>query len=210
MPMKYIIMCGGEYSYWDKPKALAEANGEPLVARTIRLLRDCDIEDIAISSHNPVFEQFGVPILKHNNSMKVIGDSVEGYWVDCFYPTDEPCCYLFGDVLFSPKAIDTIVTTETDGILLFGSKKPFAKEYPKAWREPFAFKVADQKRFREAIEEVKSLHLAGVFKRHPIAWELWAVINHTPPNKIDKSYVAINDYTCDVDHPDDIPKVIGA
>lgn len=205
--MKYIIMCGGNYSYWETPKHLIEAKGEPLVARTIRLLRECDVEDIAISSNNPVFKQFGVPVLHHKNDMKVIGNKVEGYWVDCFYPTEEPACYIMGDVLFSQKAIDTIVAYETDDIMLFGSKEPFAPEYLKPWREPFAFKVANQKHFREAINEVKSLHIAGVFRRHPIAWELWSVINHYPPNRICRNYIGINDYTCDIDKPEEIEQV---
>lgn len=202
--MKYIIMAGGDYSYWDKPKPMAELNGEPIIARTIRLLREAGVKDIAISSNNPVFKRFGVPVLKHNNPFTVVGEECFGYWVDCFYPTEEPACYIFGDVVFSPNAIRTIVEYDTDDITLFGSKKPFAPEYPKPYREPFAYKVANQKRFRNAIAEVKELHDIGVFKRHPIAWELWAVICGTPPNKINKSYVGINDYTCDIDNPSEI------
>jgi hypothetical protein len=212
--MKFIIMAGGNYDYWETPKQMIEIKGEPIVARTIRLLRETGVKDIAISSNNPTFKQLGVPVLNNeNNTMQVHNkDDVEGYWVDCFYPMEEPVCYLMGDVVFSPEAIKTIVEYETDDIAFFGSKKPFADIYPKPWREPFGFKVVDQKRFRKAINEVKSLHSAGVFKRHPIAWELWAVIQGTPPNKINKHYVSINDYTCDIDSPKDIPimeKIMG-
>ena len=56
--MKYIIMCGGIYAKWDRPKHLTELKGEPLVARTIRLLRENGITDIAISSNSELFEQF--------------------------------------------------------------------------------------------------------------------------------------------------------
>ena len=38
--MKYIIMCGGKYSNFQTPKQLIEINGERLVDRTIRLLRE--------------------------------------------------------------------------------------------------------------------------------------------------------------------------
>ena len=69
--MKYIIMCGGDYKKWKEPKQIYELNGEPIVARTIRLLRECGIDDIAISSNNPVFEKFGVPVLSHINPWQV-------------------------------------------------------------------------------------------------------------------------------------------
>ena len=55
--MKYIIMCGGWYTHWKKPKHLLEINGEPIVARTIRLLRESGVTDISISSKNQIFEQ---------------------------------------------------------------------------------------------------------------------------------------------------------
>ena len=197
-------MCGGDYTYWDKPRQLTEINGEPIVARTIRLLREAGVKDIAISSNNPVFKKFGVPVLTHDNNFVSHGKTSTGYWVDCFYPTDAPTCYIMGDVVFSPEAIKTIVEYETDDIMFFGSKKPFADVYPKIWREPFAFKVVNQKRFRTAIEEVKALYVANVFKRHPIAWEFWAVIQGTDPNRINRHYVGINDYTCDIDKPSDI------
>ena len=46
-----------------------------------------------------------------------------------------------------------------------------------------------------------------MFKRNPIAWELWQVIKNTPLNQIDyTNYVAINDYTCDIDSEEDIEK----
>lgn len=207
--MQYIIMCGGEYTSWQTPRHLTAVNGEPLIARTIRLLKEQGIKDVAISSNNAVFEQFGVPVLRHINVYVAHAyDNCEGSWVNAFYPTNKPTCYIFGDVYFSPEAIKTIVETDTDDVLLFGSKNPFAPEYPKPYIEPFAFKVFNQAHFREAIKEVRLLDAQGVFKRKPIAWELWAVIKGTHPNKINWDYVAINDYTCDIDEPEEIKEVL--
>lgn len=201
--MKYIIMCGGNYTNFDKPRQLTEINGETLVARTIRLLQENGVDDIAISSNNDAFEQFGLPVLRHNNEWTVPAEVCVGWWTDCFYPTDEPVCYIFGDVYFSPEAIRTIVETPTDDIMLFGSKKPFAPEYPKPYREPFAYKVQDQKHLRDAIRRTKQLHKQGAFSRHPIAWELWKVIRGTPLSRGPKGYTVINDYTCDIDTPEE-------
>lgn len=200
--MKYIIMCGGEYKNWKVPRQALPIQGEPLVARTIRLLRENGVEDIAISSNDVIFEKFGVPVLHHDNYWKVFGyETVDGLWVNAFYPTDYPVCYLLGDIVFSHAAMRTIVNTDTKDIEFFASAPPFAKEYPKEHAEPIAFKVVDTKYFRECINVVVKAKKLGLFYRNPIAWELWQVIKKTPLNFIDYSnYTVINDYTCDIDN----------
>ena len=206
--MKYIIMCGGSYPSWGTERQLTKFNDETLVARTIRLLRDAGAEDINISSLDPRFEEFGVPVLKHDNDYSARPEP-RGSWVMGFYPTDEPACYLMGDVLFSPKAIKTIVELEVKSVMFFASAPPFARgQYIKPYAEPFAFKVMDQKRFRAAIEFVKANENTGIFNRRPIAWELWQVINGEDVKTINfNNYIAINDYTCDIDSPEDVAKI---
>ena len=208
--MIYIIMCGGTYVKWgNKIKHLVDVKGEPLVARTIRLLKEAGVKDIAISSNNPIFEQFGVPVLHHDNNYRLCLENSEGDWYDAFYPIDEPVCYLFGDVVFSPAAIKTIVETKTYDVEFFASAPPFAPGYCKPWAEPFAFKVVDTKRFFESIEKAKEYEKQGKFYRQPVSWELWQVLKGTPLAKIDyTNYCAINDYTCDIDIPEDINKLI--
>ena len=207
--MKYIIMCGGQYDKWKEPKQLTKIHGEPIVARTIRMLKNCGIEDIAISSNNPVFEEFGVPVLYHLNSFRVSKyNNCFGHWVNGFYPTTYPVCYLFGDVVYSLDAIKTIIDTPTDDIEFFASAPPFAEEYNKDWAEPFAFKVQDWQHFAECIVRTKMYNSRHCFKRTPIAWELWQVIKETPLNIIDyTNYTAINDYTCDIDIPEDVKDI---
>ena len=201
--MKYIIMCGGYYSHWNTPKHLSMINGEPIVARTIRLLKEQGIADISISSNNPIFEQFGVPVLKHTNNYGKKG----GLWSEAFYPLDEPCTYLFGDVVFSPEAIKTIIDTETDDIEFFASAKPFAENYIKPYKEPFAFKVVNQEHLKQAQKDCRKEFEAGHFKRKvPLSWEFWQVVKKTPLNQEIMNYVPIQDYTCDIDKPEDVVK----
>ena len=66
--MKYIIMCGGNYPQFEKPKQLLEVNGEVLVERTIRLLKENGVEDILISTNSDKFDYLGLPILKTKSS----------------------------------------------------------------------------------------------------------------------------------------------
>ena len=205
--MKYIIMCGGTYEDWEKPKHLSEVCGEPIVARTIRLLRENGVTDIAISTTNVrAFLGFGVTILRHHNPYTCpVGADADTPWLDAFYPMTEPVCYIFGDVVFSPEAIKTIVETDTDSIEFFASAKPLPSIYPKHWAEPFAFKVKDTSRFFKAIKDTNKLDKQGMFKRQPVSWELWQVIKGTPLNKVDyTNYTVINDYTCDIDEPSDV------
>jgi hypothetical protein len=192
--MKYII-CAGR-SNTEYPKQLLKVNGEVLVERTIRLLRENGVKDIKVSSSNPLFEKYGM--INYDSS---------GAWINCFYPMDEPVCYVFGDVYFSEEAIKTIVETKTKSIEFFASAPPFAEGYPKRHAEPFAFKVVDTKWFKKSIERVRQLAAYGLFKREPVSWELWQIIKGTPINTIDyHNYTVINDYTCDVDHESDITR----
>lgn len=202
--MKYIIMCGGGYPKWETPRQLTKFNDETLVERTIRMLRQVGATDIAISSNDERFEGFGVPVLHHDNSFSF----PTGSWVEAFYPTEDPACYMFGDVFFSPEGIRKIYTKPTTGIDFFSSVPPFSKNYIKPHAEPFAFKVVDQKRFRAAIDFVKANEYSSIFARRPISWELWQVINGDCVRTINfNNCTVINDYTCDIDDVEDIEKL---
>lgn len=205
--MRYILMCGGKYSRWKTPRQILKIHGEPIIARTIRLLKQEGVTNIYISTNDERFAKYA-PLLKHENSMEVNGGAVKGAWVDAFFPTTEPACYLFGDVVFSQAAIHKIVNTETNDILFFGSTPPFSPMYVKEWAEPFAFKVVNQRRFREAINYVRQGIGTPLFRRHPIAWELWQIVTGRDPLVIQYDKVTpINDFTCDIDSPEDIAKI---
>ena len=197
--MTYIIMCGCSPDE-EHPKHFTIIDGEELISRTIRLLKAEGVE-IAISSNNLRFEKFGLPLLMHKNDFY----TGSGHWVDGFYPTDEPACYVMGDVFFSEAAIHTIVETQTEDVMFFASAPPFGTGYPKQSAEPFAFKVVNQEHFRKSINEVKRLDECRKWFREPISWELWQVIMNTTRNVIVyDNYTAINDYTCDIDHEEDV------
>lgn len=190
-------MCGGRYGD-GIPKQLIKVMGERIVERTARLLRAYGVEDIAISTNNPIFHCTGIPILKHDNDF-VWGKNTHS-WLKAFYPMTEPVCYIFGDVYFSEEAIKTIVQTETESVEFFASSPPFGERYIKNWAEPFAFKVKNTKFFFEKVEECHRYDLEGRFHREAISWELWQVIKNTTLDRINYyNYTAINDYTCDID-----------
>jgi len=215
---KYIIMCGGRYEKWNTPRHLTKINGESLIARTFRLLCYCgvDYRDIYVSTNNDIIknycESITIKVLWHDkNDWTVPRPGIStGDWCDAFYPTNEPTTYLMGDVVFSPEAIRTIVETETDDIEFFASAPPFAKNYIKPYAEPFAFKVVNTTHLKQAQTDCRYLHRLRKFRREPIAWEFWQVVKGTELNKIDyTNYTVINDYTCDIDTPEDVKKFRG-
>lgn len=224
--MKYVIMCGGNYPEFEMPKQLLKVNGEVLVERTIRLLKENGIEDIAISTNNNKFDYLGVPILFQKNDY-VCGNENENKkssycWLNAYYPLEDPCCYLHGDVYFSEEAIKTIIETPVKNTMFFctfdwsdGEKD--RRNYK--GREPFAYKVVNQKLFRDAINDLFKMVDEGKFINGlpPICWHLYRYLNNKPINFNTKKwteinnifqeegdYIVINDYTTDVDHPEDV------
>lgn len=206
--MKYIIMCGGEYEKFQTPKHLSIVKGERLVERTIRLLKENGIEDIAISSNSPLFDGLGVPRLEHNNTYKQINGTQEGYWLDAYYPMQDPVCYLYGDVYYTEQAIKTIIDNKDKGNILFGTSIA-RNELHQNWGEPFAYKVNDPITFFKGIEAVKKLQDEGKTKRMPVSWELYRYLNGLDVNiqRITNNYIDIDDGTMDIDYPEDIKEL---
>ena len=223
--MKYIIMCGGKYPQFEKPKQLLKVNGEVLVERTIRLLKANGINDIAICTNCHDFDYLNLPILMQDNQY-ISGSEYENTrseccWLNAYYPIEDPCCYLHGDVYFSDEAIKTIIDTKVKDTMFFCTYDWTDGEKDKRnykGREPFAYKVVNQKLFRNAINDLMKMVDDGKFKNGlpPICWQLYRYLNGleidyntkywTEINNIFKTngdYVVINDYTTDIDHPED-------
>lgn len=208
--MKYVILADSDnVEPFIEPRQLAKINGEPLVKRTIRLLKENGVKDILITSHDKRFDDLGAKRYEPKyNSYK--GKEQTGYWLDAF-PRElitEPITFLLGDVYFSEEAIKTIVNSETDSILFFctDKKQGYSDKYIKHHDEPFGFKVVDHNLFKKHIELVKKMYDEKKTGRHPIAWELYRSINGLDVNKheLTTNYIAINDETCDIDRVEDI------
>ena len=203
METKVIIMCGGVYDTFKTPKPLSVINGETLLERTIRLLKERNVTDISISSNDERYEQYG-KVLYHHNSYKYEGGKIYGYWLDAYYPTNEPCIYLHGDVYYSENAIDRILNLKPSVNTFIGNEIARNKEH-KNWGEPFGWIVVDQKTFRDGINKTKKLQDEGKLDRgFAISWELYRVLNGLDPNKqyiIDSTYLSIDDETIDIDAP---------
>ena len=207
--MKYVIMCGGEYSNFETPKQLTIINGECLVDRTIRLLRENGIDDIYISSNDKRFDNCDATRLEHNNTYRYENGVLKGYWLDAFYPFFKPSdkvCFMFGDVYYTEEAIRTIVGLKCSKNTLFGTSDA-KNEQHENWGEPFAYKVVDYETFMNGVKAVKKMQDEKKTKRVPIVWELYRYLNSLDVNiqqVLDETYICIDDGTIDVDEPNKI------
>lgn len=204
---KVIIMCGGHYEKFENHKALSVINGEPLVQRTIRLLKENGIEDISISSNEKEFDKFSVKRLEHNNTYKQVNGTAIGYWVDAYYPTEEPTIYLHGDVYYSEEAIKKILNLNPSVNTFIGNKWALNENHDKVG-EPFGWIIVDQEKFRNAINKCKRLQDECKIERgYAISWELYEVLNGYDINDFiinKETYLVIDDETDDVDSPEKI------
>ena len=206
--MKYVILADSKSDDTFKtPRQLTEINGETLLARTVRLLKENGIKDILITSHDERFKVEGATRYEplHNDYDSI---TKTGYWLSAF-PIEllnEPLTFVWGDVYFSENAIKTIVQTEAKENLFFCTYKNQCKEYIKKHDEPLAYKVVDYELFKKHIDIVKKMYDDGLTVRHPIVWELYRSMNGQDVNKheMTKNYIAINDESCDIDGVCDI------
>lgn len=214
MVTKYIILADNSVGF-ETPRQLTEINGEPLLKRTIRLLKENGIKDIIITSHDKRFDNLGAKRYEPLNNYYEpnFNDYTlnKGYWLNAF-PIElinEPICFLFGDVYYSENAIKTIVESKTDSILFLCSYQNKDKRYIKQHDEPLAFKVVDYELFKKHIDIVKDMKDKGLCCREPITWELYRSINGQDINvhEMTGNYIAINDESCDIDTIDDINKL---
>lgn len=203
---KVVVMCGGYYDNFKEHKALSVINGEPLVKRTIRLLKENNIENIYISSNDDRFSQYG-KVIKHENSFRFEDGIVKGYWVDAYYPTNEPVIYLHGDVYYSEEAIKKILNLNPSVNTFVGNKWALNENHDKVG-EPFGWIIVDQEKFRKAINECKRLQDECKIERgYAISWELYEVLNGYDINDFiinKETYLVIDDETDDVDSPEKI------
>jgi len=210
MVEKYYILANSNDKTFDIPRQLVEINGEKLIERTIRLLKENGVKDITILAKDERFDGLGVKRYEPKNNDYDYATQ-KGYWLNAFPPEimNEPVCFIWGDVYFSEEAINKIVETDTDDMMFFCSNNNKDPLYIKCHDEPFAYKIKDTKTFMEHVEKVKKMYDEGLTVRHPIVWEVYRSIygQNVNEHKMTKGFFAINDITCDIDSQIDVEKL---
>lgn len=189
--MKYIIMADGKGTRWqnynDIPKHFIKINGETLLERTVRLLKQGDPGcEIIITSHDPRYEVEGATRYEPKNNHLEIDRFTEELIAD-------DVCFLYGDTYYSEDAADAIIETETEDILFFGNHRSIV-----------AVKVADGKLFKSHVDRVRQLFIEGKIEKC-IGWQVYQSFMGLPfgEKKIESKYVLIKDGTEDFNSPED-------
>lgn len=190
--MKYIIMAGGDGTRWGNytgvPKHLININGEPLLHRTVRLLKENNVENIIISAFDENYHLPGTMLHKPlSNKWETDKFNLE--------LIEEDICFIYGDCYLTEEAIKTIVETPTDDILVFGRNKP-SEINKKEYGELFAFKVKNADKFKKCVSYIRDEVIAG--RNRGGGWELYSHIGCP--------FILIDDRSEDFDYPKDFDR----
>lgn len=186
-----IIMCAGDGKRWNNylgvPKQLIEIDNEPLLYRTIRLLKQNGVHknEILITMH-PDIEPFNVDVGQVINYTK--------YEIDRFYYAKGQVIYLYGDVYYSERAIKSILSED----YMFFGRNGSSTITNKPYKELFAVK-GDGDTIKQYVDKVRNLYENGQIDRC-IGWNLYETYYNTK----DATHIFnINDETDDFDTPED-------
>ncbi len=195
--MKYIIMADGKGTRWhnynDIPKHFIEINGETLLARTVRLLKQGDPGcEVIITSHDPRYEVEGATRYEPKNNHLEIDRFTEELIAD-------DVCFLYGDTYYSENAADTIIKTGAEDLLFFGNQRSIV-----------AIKVSDGELFRSHVDRVRQLFMEGKIEKC-IGWQVYQSFTGLPfgEKQIGKKFMILEDSTADFNSPEDYNRRTG-
>ena len=119
--MKYIIMADGKMTRWkidcDTPKHLIKIQGETLIERLVRQLKEViNVDDkIIITSHDSRYEVVGATRYEpKNNHIELDRFTWE--------LIEDEVCFLYGDTYYSDYAINQIVKLRTNDLDFVSTK----------------------------------------------------------------------------------------
>jgi len=209
--MRVIIMAAGRGTRWNNylgvPKQLAKIDGEPILYRTIRLLKENGITDIAVtvSEKNCFGDLLG--------AKEIVGKSE--LELDRFKNAEKnnPDVILYGDVFYTEKAIKTILSTECDKTIFFGRS---GNNLLTGKKHGELLAVKTDKAF---FKKVNELYEIAPSMSRCIGWELYNYVVYgeahrfSPQKKMKekgmlKDFIEINDWTDDFDYPIDYDNFI--
>jgi hypothetical protein len=202
--MRVIIAAAGEGERWQNfrntPKHLLNIEGEVLLNRTYKQFKQyCN--DIVIIAKDNAYAIDGATLKK----------PLEGDWMDFgkiyssnYLWSNERTIIVFGDVYFTDKAVEKIVSNQDD--YKFFMRKGPSKYTGKGHKEifAFAFNGGMNEKIKQYIQELITIKQGGAG-----AWRLYLHMHNIkrPADYFKSSgYIEINDWTDDFDYPADLVK----
>ncbi len=181
--MKYLIMADGKGTRWNNfdnhSKHLCIVNGETIIGRTVRLLKEKRIEDVIITSHNPAMEFVGAKRYEPISN----NEEIDRFTYEFL---DEEITFLYGDTYYSENTIDKIIETKTDDILFFANSTSIV-----------GIKVVNHQKFKGYIDYIKENNIVGK------GWTVYQLSNGLPlgSKEARENLIVVSDDNCNVDSP---------
>ena len=189
--MRFVIMADGKGIRWNNylgiPKHLAEINGEPIISRTVRLLRDLTDGEIIVTSHDERYEFEG------SRRHEPLKNRLE---IDRFTEEliEDDICFLYGDTYYTESALKTIICTKTEDMIFFGNSKSIV-----------AVKVTDSELFRYHLNRVKQLYISGKMQKCK-GWQVYQSFvgqNFEERPRPGGKFVLLDETTTDINTPEE-------
>lgn len=201
--MKVVICANGKGSRWDNylgvKKHQIPIDGEPLIHRTVRLLKEFGVSKILISSSDPSYEVEGTTRFSPKRNTWLI----DQYPPECL---GEPCLFVLGDVYWTEKALKAVLKTTPERFAFFQTINPVND-----WVEEIAIKVVDYEAFKAGIKAYRQDLFKGLAKDLG-GYELRMKLLGRPYSECRQNFdwvVPLDpDETCDFDRPEDYDRWI--
>lgn len=202
-PDTAIIIAAGDATRWGDymgvPKHLVEVDGEPILHRTARLLRERVDTVWVVSKNDARYHQHGSTILTIEP-----GSSD----ADKFYSSKDIWCghtlIVYGDCYFTQAAIDTMCAPVEDWTLFCRPTSSAITGSP--YGECWAYSIPENRLtfFEDRLVWLAGLHELGVTHRCG-GWELYQALLGQDVNehRMTTNYVVIDDWSEDFDYPRD-------
>lgn len=213
--IRAVIICAGEATRWRDfmgvPKHLIRIEGEVILHRTVRLLKEQGVDDIVIVSKDD--NRYNIEgttqyIITPNYEENADADkflSSKGVW-----NTSGKTLMIYGDCYFTDKAIFRIVNAcrrRADWMLF--CRPTESKVTGSKWGECFCMFIPSGhiNLFEDKLHHIAELHKAGLIKRCG-GWELYRAMTGREDSDLGKHYMTTNwylidDWTEDFDFPKD-------
>lgn len=190
--MRFVIMADGQGTRWNNymgvPKHLALVDGEPVIGRTVRLLRAvAEDSEIIITSHDPRYEFEGA--VRHEPENNI-------YEIDRFTKelVCDDMCFLYGDTVYDEKVLTAIASSKTDDILFYGNSKSVV-----------AVRIGDAKLFQKHFDRVRTLFTDGKIEKCK-GWQIYQSVTGqdlTEKPVIGDKFVLVDEHTTDINTPEE-------
>lgn len=208
---RVILLCAGHGERWGNylgiPKHLVEVDGERLVDRTVRLVRERTIDaTIFIISFDPRCEVAGTMRFEPGHGPERFTDTDKFLSSAELWSDDSPTIVLYGDVFFTEAAMETICSYDRDTFAFFGRPRP-SECTGHLWQEMFALAIppGSREHLLRTMREVRDMLTAGDIRRGG-GWECYRhacglkpICIYEVKSDVADHFVEIDDFTDDFD-----------